>query len=345
MQFLISGGSGYFGGVLKRALLNEGHRCINIDIDQDHDRHPNLISIKGDISNIAVVHNAFEQYGKIDAVYHAAAQLQLTRANKKLFFATNIDSTRILAESCVQYGTSNFIFISSNCVYGKVDSTNVMEDEPCRPFEEYGKTKVASEDILKSYQNALNTIIFRPPTIIGEGRLGILAIVFDFIRENRKIWLVGSGENRYQFIYTNDLVEACKLAMNYKKSAVFNIGCDDVPTLNQLFQGVIDRGHSTSKIYHLPAALFLPAMKLTHKLGLSPLGPYQYNMIANTYIGNTNAIKQELNWQPTKSNIAMLADNYDYYVANHNKIINDATLTGHRKVGRAGIINLIKIFS
>lgn len=345
MNYLITGGSGYFGGLLKRELLKDGHTCVNVDIDKDADTHPNLTSLICDISQQEALENVFKQHGPFDCVFHTAAQLQLNRKNKALFFDTNLNATKDLADNCIKYGTKQFIFISSNCVYGRIDDINIPENHELKPFEAYGDTKVKSENILLSYSDRLNTTILRPPTIIGEGRLGILSIVFDFIRENKKIWLIGSGNNRYQFIYANDLVNACKLAACYPKTKVFNIGCDNVPSLNDLFQGVIDLANSKSKIYHLPRFPFIPAMKMCYQLGISPLGPYQYNMIANNFIGDTTNIKNELNWRPTKSNIEMLADNYRYYTSNYDALHNSTELTGHRKAGKAGIINLVKLFS
>lgn len=342
MRFLITGGSGYFGGELKRSLLNEDHDCVNLDLHIDYDRHPHLISIQGDVADNKIIEKLFTAYGPFDAVFHVAAQLQLKWHNKKIFYATNVDSTRSIAENCLRFGTKNLIFISSNCVYGKINDINVSEDTELNPFEEYGKTKVASEKILQSYSKKINTIILRPPTIIGEGRLGVLSLIFDFILEGRKLWLIGSGENRYQFIYSQDLIKACKLAVHYQHSGVFNIGCDHVPTLNELFSELISAAKSRSMICHLPRSLTVPLMKFSFKLGFSPLGPYQYNMITNSYIGDTTAIKQELCWQPSQSNIEMMIGNYKYYMNHREKIKSDKTLSGHRKLGRGGIITLIK---
>ena len=345
MRYLITGGSGYFGGELKRSLLKDNHTCINVDIHRDDDRHPNLISEMVDVSKSVDMDDIFKKHAPIDCVFHAAAQLQLTSKTRSLFYATNIDATRILAECCIRSGIKNFVFISSNCVYGRVNGINIPECSPLSPFEEYGKTKVASETILQDVSSKLHAVCLRPPTIIGEGRLGILSIVFDFIREGRKLWLIGSGENRYQFIYSDDLIHACKLAAHYYKSAVFNVGCDDVPTLNELFLALIQEVKSRSQIRHLPPKFFVPAMKLSFKLGLSPLGPYQYNMIMNTYVGDTSKVKRELNWYPTKSNIVIMVDNYRYYIANRKTILTNKMLSGHRQLGRPGIISLIKWIS
>lgn len=346
MKYLITGGAGYFGSVLKRKLLEHGHECVSIDLLPDVDPHPLLTSYVLDVTHRDDLEKIFQKHGPFDAVYHSAAQLQLKRNTLEYFDKTNIDSTGYLAELSVKYGVKNFIFISSNCVYGLINSTLVKEDHPRNAFERYGKSKVASEKILEKYFNQLNVIILRPPTIVGMGRLGILSIVYDFIREHRKVWLVGNGNNRYQFILGEDLAEACRLAATVNHSGIYNIGCDQVPSLNELFADLIAHAKSRSKILHLPQTLAMSVLKIAYHLGISPLGPYNYSMISSSYIGDTQKIKAELNWQPTKSNSQMLIDGYEYYVKNFERI-HDKTnqLPGHRKAGWGGVITLLKWFS
>lgn len=346
MRFLITGGSGYFGSVLKLKLLKNNHQCVNIDLLQDIDMHPDLTSQVVDITDPSALDKIFQTSGPFDAVFHCAAQLEYKKKNADLFYKTNRDAAGYLAELGVKHRVKNFIFISSNCVYGKVNSILVKEDQAFNAFERYGQCKLESEQILNRYQDRLNVIIFRPPTIVGEGRLGILSVVYDFIRENRKIWLVGHGDNRYQFIYGDDLAEACLLAATSSHSGTYNIGSDHVPSLNQLFSDVIRHADSESKIYHLPRMLALPIMQAAYRLGISPLGPYNYTMLSSSYIGDTEKIKSELTWQPTKTNSQMLIDGYNHYIKNY-AFIHDKNkkLPGHRKAGWGGVLNLVRWIS
>ena len=71
---LVTGGSGFFGGVLKRRLLREGYTVVNIDCEQDEDTLAGLTSVRGDLRDAALVQRVFAEH-KFDAVYHAAAQL------------------------------------------------------------------------------------------------------------------------------------------------------------------------------------------------------------------------------------------------------------------------------
>ena len=71
---LVTGGSGFFGGVLKRRFLREGHTVVNIDCEQDEDTLPGLRSVRGDLRDAALVQRVFAEH-KFNAVYPVAAQL------------------------------------------------------------------------------------------------------------------------------------------------------------------------------------------------------------------------------------------------------------------------------
>ena len=83
----------------------------------------------------------------------------------------------------------------------------------------------------------------------------------------------------------------------YNKTNVFNIGAPNPCSLYETFEFLIQEASNKSKIYSLPSRLILPLMKLFFKIGLSPLGPYQYNMIINSFSGNTDLIHKAGNQQ------------------------------------------------
>jgi len=71
---LVTGGSGFFGGILKRKLLDSGVRAVNIDLETDDDAHPALKSIRGDIRNESLMERIYSET-PFDAVFHCAAIL------------------------------------------------------------------------------------------------------------------------------------------------------------------------------------------------------------------------------------------------------------------------------
>ena len=127
------------------------------------------------------------------------------------------------------------------------DLSKIVETDPPQPVEIYGKSKWEGEKILLSYKDAINVTIIRCPTITDAGRLGLLAILFEFIEENRKVYLVGGGDNVYQFIYAPDLADAClKACEKTNTSEVFNIGSDNVKSLKEVYRYVIEKAGSSS---------------------------------------------------------------------------------------------------
>ena len=343
---LITGASGFFGGILKRRLLAEGFRCTNIDLvaDPDADSHPNLTSIQGDIRDAPLLAKLFEQE-RFTAAFHCAALLAHDTIDHNALWTSNVDGTRNIAEACRRYGTGKLIFTSTNCLWASNLGHDVKEDEPPNPIEVYGRSKLAAEEILKEYEQDLNVITIRCPTIIDRGRLGLLAILFEFIDDHKKVWVVGSGSNRYQFIYAQDLAAACILALDYNQSDLFHIGSANVVSLHRVYEAVIEAAGTRARVAQLPKAPTLAAMQLAHKLKISPLGPYHYRMIAEDFIFDTTHIQQQLGWQPTLTNEQMMVEAYRYYAAQRAEIHARKDVSAHSRAASMGVIRLLKWIS
>lgn len=338
---LITGGAGFFGSILKNELLQKGHHCVSVDLVPDADTHPHLVSIRGDITDRALMEQLFSVH-RFGTVFHVAALLAHECLSAAQIMRANVDGTRVIAELSARYGTGKIIYTSSNCLFGRGFSTPITEEQPPCPVEIYGTSKWEGEKILLS--GSVPAVIFRCPTIIAASRLGLLAILFEFIRENRKVWVVGKGDNRYQFIHALDLATACIAAMETPASGVFNIGSDNVPTLRGAYEYVIELAGSRSRVASLPKGPTLFAMKLCHVLKLSPLGPYHYKMIAENFLFDTTHIKRELNWRPTKTNHDMLLESYNYYLTRHMSAY-DPSVSAHKRAAKMGIITLLKWLS
>jgi len=341
---LVTGGSGFFGGVLKRRLLAEGYACTNIDLVADQDTHPNLTSVQGDIRDQTLLRQIFAS-GTFVAVQHCAAQLAHGVVDDKLLWTSNVDGTRNLADAAKQFGVKKFVFLSTNCLWASNRGHDVKEDEPSNPVELYGRSKLAGEQVLAEYVNDLDVVTIRCPTIIDSGRLGLLAILFEFIDDGKKVWVVGDGSNRYQFIYAQDLATACLQAMDYGRSNVFHIGSENVVSLRRVYEAVIQAAGSKSRVASLPKAPTIAAMKLAHKLNLSPLGPYHYRMIAESFVFDTTRIRAELGWAPTMTNEEMMIRAYRYYSENRREIHARTDVSAHSQPTSMGIIRALKWFS
>jgi nucleoside-diphosphate-sugar epimerase len=343
-EFLVTGGAGFFGGILKRRLLADGAKVVSVDLVPDIDRHPALTSIQGDIRDEETMRRVFAEHN-FDAVFHIAAMLAHGKMDPKLLWTSNVDGTGVVARCAQQAGVRKLVFTSSNCLWASNLGHPVSEDDPPAPVEIYGESKLAGEKLLNQFAESLDVVILRCPTIIDSGRLGLLAILFEFIRESKTVWVVGSGGNHYQFIHAGDLVQACVQALDYHNSATFHIGSDHVPSLRECYQAVIREAGSHSRVRSLPKAPTLAIMRLAHALRISPLGPYHYRMIAEDFTFDTSRIKQALGWRPTVTNSEMLTTAYRYYAKNREEILARSNVSAHSRAAEMGVLRLLKWIS
>jgi UDP-glucose 4-epimerase len=341
---LLTGGAGFFGAILKHRLLEQGDTCVSIDLLKDETVHENLIPVQGDIRDRELLDRLFREY-RFEVVYHCAAMLAHDVKDQKFLWESNVEGTRNLGELASQHSVRNLVFISSNCLYSTHFDKLVTEDEPPAPMEVYGRSKLEGEKIVQGINGGVHTAIMRVPTIIDKGRLGLLAMLYDFILEGRKVWVVGKGDNVYQFIDAQDLASACLLASGHQGSTIFNVGSDTVPSLRDAYQYVIDRAGTGARVASLPKTPAILGMRLAYALKLSPLGPYQMRMIDSSFVFDTSRIKETLGWKPTLTNREMLYNAYTYYAENRDEITGRQDVSAHRKPAEMGIIRLLKWIS
>lgn len=341
---LVTGGSGFFGGVLKRRLLDEGYACVNLDLVADADAHPRLRSIEGDIRDEALLDRIFAE-GRFEAVMHCAAMLAHDAIDDQTLWTSNVDGTRKVAEACRRHGVERLIFISTNCLWGANPGHPVREDEEPAPVELYGRSKLAGEQVLEEFREAMKVVVIRCPTIIDSGRLGLLAILFEFIGDGKRVWVVGDGSNRYQFIDAQDLATACLQALAYDRSDLFHIGSEGVVSLAAVYEAVIRAAGTRARVARLPKRPAITAMKLAHRLGVSPLGPYHYRMIAEDFVFDTTRIRERMGWRPTVTNEEMMVKAYRYYAERRVEIHQRTGVSAHSRPAAMGVIRLLKWIS
>lgn len=345
MKYLVTGGAGFFGSILNRRLLDDGHDVVSLDLEADDAEHERLTSVRGDIRDEALLERIFCEHAGFDAVFHCAAILAHAVKDKRELWSANVDGTRTLADCCRRHGVKQFVFTSSNCVFAHDFDRPVHEREPPGPVEIYGRSKLEGERVLQGYTDAMNVVTLRTPTIIEAGRLGLLAILFQFVEEGRKVWLVGPGDNRYQFVDAGDLAEACVLAARHDRSALYHVGSDDVLPLRSVYEHLVREADTGARVASLPRGPTLFAMRLAHRLRISPLGPYHYRMIASNFVFDTTRIREDLGWRPTVTNEQMLVKAYRYYREQREAIERRRDGPAHKRAAGMGVIRVLKWLS
>ncbi|MCP5113416.1 MAG: NAD(P)-dependent oxidoreductase [bacterium] len=341
---LVTGGSGFLGSLLLGELVRRDWECVNIDLQPGVVHNPRVRYELGDIRSTETLDRLFSR-SQFDVVFHCAAVLAHTSIDERFLWTSNVDGTLNIAERARKFGVPKVVFTSSNCLWGERFSRPVLETDQPNPVEVYGRSKWEGEQVLADYSSSVNTVILRCPTIIEAGRLGLLSILFEFIDGNRTVWVVGDGSNRYQFIYAGDLIEAMLRAVDFDGSDVFGIGSDNVKPLREIYRQVIQRAGSRSRVRSLPTAPTIAGMKLAHALRISPLGPYHYKMIAESFRFDTTKIKRHLSWAPTLNNEQMLFRAYQYYHLHRREIEARNGASPQRKPADLGVIRLLKWLS
>lgn len=338
---LITGGSGYFGSLLLRKLLDRGESCCVLDLVDADDRPSNVDFFQADIRDFNAVINACKD---VDIIYHNVAQVPLAK-DKQLFNSVNILGTENILKAAMANGVKKVVYTSSSAVFGVPDSNPVTEDTIPHPGETYGQAKLAGEKLCAQYvQQGLDVSIIRPRTIMGHGRLGIFQILFEWIRQGYNVPVLGKGNNIYQFIHADDLAEACILAAMRPGAATYNCGTDRFGTMGEVLQHLCDHANTGSSVKSVPMAPAVGAMKMTSMLGISPLGAYHSLMYGRSMYFDISKAQSELGWQPRYSNNEMFVQSYEWYLKNRELVLNSHGASHHRSAVKQGILGLVKWF-
>lgn len=336
---LITGGSGYFGSLLRDRLRQQGWPVRVFDLADADDRPADVEFVQGDIRDASRVQAAL---AGCDTVHHCVAQVPLAK-DKTLFHSVNVHGTENLLRAALEARARKVIYVSSSAVFGAPKSNPVTEDTPPNPGEAYGRAKLEGETLCRQFvQRGLDVTIIRPRTIMGHGRLGIFQILFEWIREGYNVPVLGRGDNIYQFVHADDLAEACVLAANRQGATTYNCGAATYGTMREALEHLCIHAKTGSKVRSVPMTPAVALMKLTSVLCLSPLGAYHALMYGRSLYFDITKAQRELHWQPRFSTDQMFAQSYDWYLANREKCLNAHHASPHRSAVKQGILSLVK---
>ncbi len=339
---LVTGGSGYFGSLLLRRLIEHGYECRVLDVNDADDRPKTVDFRRGDIRNYEAVRAACEG---VDVVHHNVAQVPLAK-DRELFESVNVLGTENLLRSAKDAGCKKVVYTSSSAVYGVPASNPVTEDTAPCPREAYGLAKLKGEDLCRRFiRDGLDVSIVRPRTILGHGRLGIFQILFEWIRQGKNVPVLGRGDNVYQFVHADDLAAACILAGERSGSDSFNCGTDRYGSMRQALEGLIRHAGTEARVREVPQALAVFGMNVTSRLGLSPLGAYHALMYGRSMYFDISKTVSSLGWKPKYSNDEMFADSYDWYLKNRGEVFSGAKDRSHHRRGvKQGVLRTVQWF-
>ncbi len=344
MLWAISGGAGFLGLHLSRRLLADGHAVRSLDLVplDDPGLEHSVEELRGDIRDEAL---AGRLVAGADVLVHAAAALPI-QAKRESIWSANVRGTGTLLRAARDAGVRRVVFISSTAVYGVPKVHPIPEDAPLHGVGHYGGSKIAAERICGDFvRQGLDIVTIRPKTFIGAERLGVFEILFDWIREGRRIYILGNGSNRYQLLAVADLVEAIVCAAGAEGVAreTLNVGATEFGTVRSDLQALIDHAGSSSRLTPIPARPAEVALRALELLKLSPLAEWHYKTAHRDSFVDTSKAQRLLGFSPRLSNEQALVETYDWYLA-HFAELKQAGVT-HRVPWDQQALGLLKRLS
>ena len=263
MKIIVTGGAGFIGSHVVRALLAESHEVSIVDDFNDfYDpaiKRANVASFgtltgkvevaEIDLRNWEPVRDFFADF-KPDAVIHLAARAGVRPSilDPKLYIDTNVTGTFHVLEASRLAGCRKVLFASSSSVYGLSKTVPFREDLPLlQTLSPYAATKLAGEQLCGNYVNlhGMRVACLRFFTVYGPGQRPDLAIhsFTDAIEHGRPIKQFGDGTTRRDYTYVDDIVQGVLGALSFVDGdgplfEIFNLGENETTTLSQLIAAI-----------------------------------------------------------------------------------------------------------
>jgi nucleoside-diphosphate-sugar epimerase len=295
----------------------QGHEVRTLDVvPVDDPVESDLVEVRGDMRDHA---NARELCAGADVVIHAAAALPI-RGSRREIMSVNVEGTATLLAASREAGVGRFVYISSTAVYGVPKVHPLAEDFPLHGVGPYGESKIACEELVRA--SPLDSVVIRPKTFLGPERLGVFEILFDWIRDGRRIYVLGDGSNRYQLLAVEDLVDATVSAAIQEAAAgeTFNVGATAFGTVRSDLEALIVHAGSTSRLRPVPARPAELALRALEATRLSPLAEWHYRTAHRDSFVDVSKAQKLLGFRPGLSNKQALSETYDWYLAHRERL-------------------------
>lgn len=272
MNILVTGGAGFIGSKVARALLDRGDHVVIIDNFNDYydpqlkrDRVKAILGdnkqmmYEGDIRDEKLVGGIFEKE-RIDKVVHLAAMagVRYSILDPKLYADVNVMGTLNLLQHAQKHGVKNFLYASSSSVYGNNTKVPFSESDPVdHPISPYAATKKCTELLAHTFSHLykMPTTGLRFFTVYGPwGRPDMALFLFvKNIFEGKAIDVFNEGKMSRNFTYIDDIVSGVLTTLDADlPCAIMNIGGDKEETLMRFIEVIEDCAGKKAEKNFLP---------------------------------------------------------------------------------------------
>jgi UDP-N-acetylglucosamine/UDP-N-acetyl-alpha-D-glucosaminouronate 4-epimerase len=250
MRALVTGGAGFIGSNLVRVLLERGDEVRVLDNFSTGSR-ANLEEIEADIE---VVEGELRSYERVHAavrgielVFHLGALGSVPRSvqDPLTSSAVNVEGTLNVLLAARDEGARRVVFSSSTSVYGSSRTLPTAESEPPDPISPYGVAKLAAERYCVSFSRvyeSLETVVLRYFNVYGPRQsphsqyAAVIPLFIDAIARGEPVEIHGDGEQRRDFTYVSNVVDATVRAgeADGASGRIFNVAAGTPASVNQV---------------------------------------------------------------------------------------------------------------
>lgn len=252
-QYLVTGGAGFIGSHLVRALLAQGDRVRVLD-DLSTGRIENLAGLDVDFRRGSIVDPAAcdAACAGVAGVFHEAAQVSVPRSvqDPRESYQVNVAGTLNVLEACRAAGVKRVVFAASSAAYGDTLELPKVETMTPRPLSPYASGKLAGEDLLRVYGSlhGLRTVslryfnVFGPRQVDDSPYTGVIAIFARALLEGRRATIYGDGGQTRDLTYVDNVVAANLAAMqrDLEPGTVVNVGSGERVSILDLYRSMAE---------------------------------------------------------------------------------------------------------
>jgi nucleoside-diphosphate-sugar epimerase len=333
---LVTGGAGYFGSILTDLALARGDRVRVLDVHEPEPRD-GVEVVVADVRNADAVRAACDG---VDLVLNNVAQVPLAK-DRDLFWSVNVGGTANVLLGARQAGVRKVVHTSSSAIFGIPDANPVTESTPPKPLEAYGRAKATAEALCRdAVASGLDVSIVRPRTILGHGRLGIMAVLFELVAAGAPVFVMGSGDNRYQLVHAEDLADAILRAGDRPRAQTYNIGATDFGTMRETLEALCEHAGTGSRVRSVPVAPARWGMRALSTAGMAPFAPYHWLLYSESLWFDTTKAQDELGWSPRHSNVDMVIESYEWFLAHRDDPASGGS--HHQSAVRLGALKVLR---
>lgn len=264
MNIFITGGAGFIGHHLVRALVKQGHQCTVLDSERSGKWsrvEPSVTRINRDLVSVSE-----EEFVKlltgVDILYHLAAEkYNSSTMTPKRVIDVNVSATDLLFRAAVKAGVDRIVFTSSLYAYGSTGPKKMLETDTASPWTHYGISKLTGEQLLvancrnsrTSWNVARLFFIYGPEQYAEGGYKSVIVSNIENLKSGKNVIVKGDGKQALDYVYVDDCIDALiRLGSSPVCEKVVNVASGRALEVNRVLQLLCDSGKIPFRPYFQP---------------------------------------------------------------------------------------------